>query len=133
MHKPLHITSPRHKLKHWFITMLIYTQSHNNTEAAQRAATAFQSTHQTLPSGPVFTSQDHFDADSLEDIPMTSQQRSKSQPQPLIKWFLVTTRLTPDSIAAQWHKAHVMSYVRAHWKLPSFASTPGMTSYGFPD
>jgi hypothetical protein len=113
--------------------MLIYTQSHNNTAAAQRAATAFQSTHQTQPSGPVFTPHDHFDADSLGDIPMTSQQSSKSQPQPLIKWFLVTARLTPDSIAAQWHKAHVMPSVRAHWKGPSFESALGMTSYGFPD
>jgi hypothetical protein len=45
----------------------------------------------------------------------------------------VTARLTPDSVAAHWHEAQIMSAVRAHWKGPSFDSAPGMTAYGFPD
>jgi hypothetical protein len=45
----------------------------------------------------------------------------------------VTARLTPDSVAAYWHEAQIMSAVRAHWKGPSFETAPGMTAYGFPD
>jgi hypothetical protein len=45
----------------------------------------------------------------------------------------VMARLTPDSVAAHWHEAQIMSAVHAHWKGPSFDSAPGMTAYGCPD